>query len=156
MTKTEIRYFLDKISQENILNAFNVLDENEKSTQSMIRQYVVRNEGKTYPPPETLRIAYENATGEKLPEVFFDNIGEGSEQFKFIRELGFEIVKKEVLNQRNNMENRIVVFKKVPKNEVLDGTEIAIPKFYMDEGLIQDPKTSNKRFETSNNGFRYM
>ena len=155
MTKTEIRYFLDKISQENILNAFNVLDENEKSTQSMIRQYVVRNEEKTYPPPETLRIAYENATGEKLPEAFFNNIGEGSEQFKFIRELGFEIVKKEVLNQRNNMENRIVVFKKVPKNEVLDGTEISILKFYMDEGLIQDPKTSNKRFETSNTARYY-
>lgn len=99
MTKTEIRYFLDKISQENILNAFQVLDENEKSTQSMIRQYVVRNEGKTYPPPETLRIAYENATGEKLPEAFFANIGEGSEQFKFIRENKFELNLKDGRNK---------------------------------------------------------
>ena len=99
MTKTEIRYFLDKISQENILNAFNVLDENEKSTQSMIRQYVVRNEEKTYPPPETLRIAYENATGEKLPEAFFANIGEGSEQFKFIRENKFELNLKDGRNK---------------------------------------------------------
>jgi 5-methylcytosine-specific restriction protein B len=99
MTKTEIRYFLDKISKENILNAFQVLDENEKSTQSMIRQYVVRNEGKTYPPPETLRIAYENATGEKLPEAFFANIGEGSEQFKFIRENKFELNLKDGRNK---------------------------------------------------------
>ena len=155
MTKTEIQEYLKKISQENILNAFQQMDESEKSTQSLIRQYVVKHEGKTYPPPETLRIAYKNATSAELPEGFFTNIGEGSEQFKFIRELGFEIVKKEVLNQRNNMENRIVVFKKVPKNEVLDGTELSILKFYMDEGLIQDPKTSNKRFETSNKARYY-
>ncbi len=53
------------------------------------------------------------------------------------------------------MENRIVVFKKVPKNEVLNGTEIAILKFYMDEGLIQDPKTSHKHLETNSKARYY-
>ena len=89
MTKTEIRNFLDNISHDNILKAFNVINENYDSSQSLIRQYVIRHEGKTYPPPETLRIAYEDATGDKLPDTFFANIGEGTEQFKFIRGLGF-------------------------------------------------------------------
>lgn len=89
MTKTEINSFLEKISTENILNAFQKLDEDGSSSKSKIRQYVIRHEGKTYPPPETLRVAYEYATGDKLPMTFFENIGEDSEQFKFVRELGF-------------------------------------------------------------------
>lgn len=89
MTKTEINSFLEKISIENILNAFQKLDEDGSSSNSKIRQYVIRHEGKTYPPPETLRVAYEYATGDKLPMTFFENIGEDSEQFKFVRELGF-------------------------------------------------------------------
>jgi hypothetical protein len=156
MTKTEIRDYLKKISQENILNAFQQMDESEKITQSMIRQYVVRNEGKTYPPPETLRLAYTYATGAKLPEGFFTNIGEGSEQFKFIRELGFEIVKKDVLNERINMKNRTVVFKIVPQNEVQSGTEIGILKHYMNEGLIQDPKTSEHHIVTDQSARYYQ
>lgn len=155
MTKTEINSFLKKISRENILNAFKKLDQDENSFKSKIRQYVIRHEGKTYPPPETLRVAYEIATGSLLPDSFFANIGEGSEQFKFIRKHNFEIIKKELLSINKYMKNRIVVFKKVPKNEVLKGNEISIPKNYIDLGIIQDPKTSAKHTVTSNNARYY-
>lgn len=53
------------------------------------------------------------------------------------------------------MGNKTVVFKKVPLNEVQNGTEIAILKHYMDIGLIQDPKTSSSFKETSNEARYY-
>jgi hypothetical protein len=148
MTKAEIRLYLERITRQNILSAFIVLDKDERITQTLIRQFVILHEYKNYPPPETIRIAYEKATGDKLPKEFFANIGLRSEHFKFIRELGFEIAKKENLNMDNGMKNRTVVFKLVPQNEVQSGTEIGILKHYMNIGLIQDPQTSKKHIVT--------
>ncbi len=114
MTKKEIRNFLVKINHENILNAFQQLDKVEIKAKSLIRQYVIRHKGGVYPPPETLRIAFEIATGNILPEDFFANIGEGSEQFKFIREQGFEL----------NRKMYKYYFKKVSKQDVEKTTVI--------------------------------
>ena len=151
MTNKEIREYLDKINSSNVLNAFILLDNDKVRADGLIRKYVIKYNDRSYSPPEVLRLAYNDATGNRLPESFFAKIGEGTEQFKFIRELGFEIIMKELLNISKNMKSRTVVFKKVPKNEVLKGTEIAILKYYMDEGIIQDPKTSAKHIVTSNN-----
>ena len=95
MKRDEIRNFLDRIELKDILSAFSELDKDEKYSQSLIKHYVVKKEGKSYPPAETIRIAYKKATGEQLPEVFFDNISEGSEHFKFLRENGLELHRKE-------------------------------------------------------------
>jgi hypothetical protein len=142
MTKTEIRDYLEKISQENILNAFQQMDESEKITQSMIRQYVVRYEGKTYPPPELIRIAYNNASGDILPDGFFNDIGKNSEHFQFLKKMGFDVIKKELEVEKDAIKNKRILIKLIKQQDI--SGEFYIPKKYTGKDkFFPDPRLEN-------------
>jgi hypothetical protein len=97
MTNKEIREYLEKIHSNNILNAFILLDNDKERADGLIRKYVINYNYNNYSPPEVIRLAYKDATGNNLPENIFINIGENSEHFKFIRNLGFEIILKQIM-----------------------------------------------------------
>ena len=90
MKITQTQNYLSKISKEDLLSAMDVLDNEPVKTKSLIRHYIALLDvtGNEYPPPELIRIAYNIASGDILPDGFFNDIGKNSEHFQFLKKNG--------------------------------------------------------------------
>jgi 5-methylcytosine-specific restriction protein B len=99
MKKKLIQEKLDQIKYLHVQQAFDKLRTIDipSNRQSIEYDVIDPTDGEAFPPPFLIEHAYSIATGEKLPEGFFNSIGKNSIHFKFLEGLGFEIKKKKNL-----------------------------------------------------------
>lgn len=91
MKKSEIRKYLGKIGLENFHFAFSEYDSGNYLKIDYLRYYVIKYNGKSYPPAFILRTGYKNATNKDLPDEVLSHLGDNKEPFQVIREFGFEV-----------------------------------------------------------------
>lgn len=144
MKITQTQNYLSKISKEDLLSAMDVLDNEPVKTKSLIRHYIALLDvtGNEYPPPELIRIAYNIASGDILPDGFFNDIGKNSEHFQFLKKMGFDVIKKELEVKKDTMMNKRILIKLI-KSQDISG-EFYIPKKYTGKDkFFPDPRLEN-------------
>jgi 5-methylcytosine-specific restriction protein B len=150
MKNSELKSYLERITPSSVKTAMELIDLNGVSNGSKPRYYEAcfKETNISYPPVLLIRYAYKDSVELELPDNFFDNIGKKSLHFKFLKENGFDLVP---LKDQNEIKMDItkIIFKKVPLNEVGNGTEISLLKHYLNFGLIDDPKDANDVLETN-------
>ena len=144
MKITQTQNYLSKISKEDLFSAMVVLDNEPVKTKSLIRHYIalIDVKGNEYPPPELIRIAYNIASGDILPDGFFNDIGKNSEHFQFLKKMGFDVIKKELEVKKDAMMNKRILVKLI-KSQDISG-EFYIPKKYTGKDkFFPDPRLEN-------------